>query len=180
MTYEHVARVAFLIDASHLTPEEVAERAANPALWAARRYGQPEHIFRAAAERHEKETAKRECAIPLNYAPSTTPFCPDTPRIAPQISVPQASQTLHSALSETVRALPVSGRSRIPGNPGVSSPSESYFSTILSSSTPDEISSSPSEQLRTQSKQALVGDLPHASGGSMSAKSKEKMRASAA
>ncbi|KAF2997636.1 hypothetical protein E8E13_004818 [Curvularia kusanoi] len=49
MTYEHVTSLPFLLDSSHLTPEEVAERDKNPALFAARRYGQPEHIFRTAA-----------------------------------------------------------------------------------------------------------------------------------
>ena len=39
-----------MIDASHLTPEEAAERAANPAQWAAQRYGMPEHIFQAAGQ----------------------------------------------------------------------------------------------------------------------------------
>lgn len=50
MTYKHVAMIPFMIDASHLTPEEAAERAANPALWAARRYGMPEHIFQVAGK----------------------------------------------------------------------------------------------------------------------------------
>lgn len=48
MTYEHVTMIPFMLDASHLTQEEAAERAANPSLWAARRYGMPEHIFQAA------------------------------------------------------------------------------------------------------------------------------------
>ena len=34
--YEHVAMIPFLIDASHLTFEEAAERTMNPASWAAR------------------------------------------------------------------------------------------------------------------------------------------------
>ena len=50
MPYEHVAMIPFMIDASHLTPEEAAERAANPAQWAAQRYGMPEHIFQAAGQ----------------------------------------------------------------------------------------------------------------------------------
>jgi hypothetical protein len=50
MSYDHVAMIPFMLDASHLTAEEAAERATNPALWAARRYGQPEAIFRAAGE----------------------------------------------------------------------------------------------------------------------------------
>ena len=36
MMYEHVAMIPFLIDASHLTFEEAAERTMNPASWAAR------------------------------------------------------------------------------------------------------------------------------------------------
>lgn len=59
MTYEHLAMIPFMIDASHLTPEEAAERAANPALWAARRYRMPEHIFQAAGRfsRRQNDTA---------------------------------------------------------------------------------------------------------------------------
>lgn len=50
MTYEHVAILPFLIDDVHLSPADVAERAENPIAWASRRYGQPEHVFRAAGE----------------------------------------------------------------------------------------------------------------------------------
>lgn len=50
MPYDHVTSLPFLLDSSYLTPEEIVEREANPALFAARRYGQPEHIFRTAGE----------------------------------------------------------------------------------------------------------------------------------
>lgn len=50
MTYEHVTALPFLLDSTHLSPEEIAERDANPTLWASKRYGQPEHIFQAAGE----------------------------------------------------------------------------------------------------------------------------------
>ena len=52
MPYDHVTSLPFLLDSSYLTPEEIAEREANPALFAARRYGQPEHIFRTAGIYH--------------------------------------------------------------------------------------------------------------------------------
>jgi hypothetical protein len=42
--------IPFMIEASQLTEEEAAEQAANPARWAARRYGMPEHIFQAAGQ----------------------------------------------------------------------------------------------------------------------------------
>lgn len=50
MSYEHVTSLPFLIASSQLTPEEAAERDADPAQWAARRYGQPVRFFRAAGE----------------------------------------------------------------------------------------------------------------------------------
>ena len=50
MAYKHVATLPFLLDSAHLTPEEKTERDANPGRWASKRYGQPEHIFRAAGE----------------------------------------------------------------------------------------------------------------------------------
>ncbi|KAH6644871.1 hypothetical protein C7974DRAFT_29361 [Boeremia exigua] len=81
MNYAHVTTLPFLLDSSHLTPEELAERNSNPALFAARRYGQPEHIFREAAERHEngslqggslrgplRDSSLRRCS-PRGHAP---------------------------------------------------------------------------------------------------------------
>lgn len=50
MAYEHVTSLPFLLDSSHLTPDEIAERDENPALFAAKRYGQPEYIFRTAGQ----------------------------------------------------------------------------------------------------------------------------------
>jgi hypothetical protein len=50
MAYDNIAILPFLLDASHLTQEELAERSKNPALWASKRYGQPEHIFEAAGK----------------------------------------------------------------------------------------------------------------------------------
>ncbi len=50
MKYEHVTNLPFLLDSSYLTSEEIAERDANPALFASKRYGQPEHLFRTAGK----------------------------------------------------------------------------------------------------------------------------------
>jgi hypothetical protein len=45
---DHVTMLPFLLDDSHLTPEDIAERNKHPAQWAARRYAAPEDRFRKA------------------------------------------------------------------------------------------------------------------------------------
>lgn len=50
MSYDNVAMIAFMLDSAELTPDEVAKRDENPALWVAQRYGQPEHIFKPAGQ----------------------------------------------------------------------------------------------------------------------------------
>lgn len=74
MPYEHVAMIPFMIEASQLTAEEAAERAANPARWAARRYGMPEHIFQAAGQFRLIQMKRRQLIVrKLNDMEATEP-----------------------------------------------------------------------------------------------------------
>lgn len=66
--------IPFMIEASQLTAEEAAERAANPARWAARRYGMPEHIFQAAGQFRLIQMKRRQLIVrKLNDMEATEP-----------------------------------------------------------------------------------------------------------
>ncbi|KAF2621122.1 hypothetical protein BU25DRAFT_483985 [Macroventuria anomochaeta] len=142
MTYNHVATLPFLLDATHLTPEEVAERDANPALWAARRYGQPEHIFKAAAERHGQGSSKtghttflaahtHDSLASANPSPLRT--APPTATSSPlQSAQPLQRQHSYSSKQMQTSSPPSPSCQSGPSSPHGSSPSGSYFSTILS------------------------------------------------
>lgn len=98
------------------------------------------------AERHGIERSQREYPTFLNnYSSPTAPFCPARPNLAPRTTATKGSredQTGQSAISRTSHTSPVLGSSTVHGaiSPAASSPSGSYFSTVLTSSTcPDEM-----------------------------------------
>ncbi|OSS50851.1 hypothetical protein B5807_04556 [Epicoccum nigrum] len=150
MPYDHVTSLPFLLDSSYLTPEEIVEREANPALFAARRYGQPEHIFRTAAERHGNGSLR-------STLPSFTAAHPHSSSALPRPS--QASSTVTvsagicddgSSQSQQPSRSPVATPhlSHSPYSSGASSPRGSttpgnYFSTVLSSAASECSASSP-------------------------------------
>ncbi|KAJ8118298.1 hypothetical protein OPT61_g685 [Boeremia exigua] len=190
MTYEHIAMIPFLLDDLHLTPEEVAERDANPAQWAAQRYALPEHIFKAAAERHGHGSAKvehpRSSANPTH--PSASPLYPTTPRLVPRENAPalpseardlreQLPASSQPATSSPVIASPgASG----PTSPKGSSPSGSYFSTVLSSPpSPNrmEVASTTAGHRMKNAEQPRSNREVRQPGNSMSSKKRGKMRA---
>lgn len=144
-----------------------------------------------AAERHGSEPSKRQRPKSLvNYGASSSlaPSCPATPRLTPQTSArpilndTQDPQGQRSNSVRSVQILPIATSSSILGavSPNASSPSGSYFSTVLSqspSSNETEIDSSAPTRLRTGGEQANPDAKVHAPTGSMSIKRKGKTRA---
>lgn len=166
MTFDHVTCLPFLLDSSYLTPEEIAEREANPALFAARRYGQPEHIFRTAgkyrsfvyivsakrfiAERHGNGSFRS--TVPSVTAAhshsSSTLHCPAqaSSRVAGSAGIRGDDSSQSRQPSRSPAATPHLSHS--PYSSGASSPRGSstpgnYFSTVLSPAASERSASSP-------------------------------------
>ena len=196
MSYEHIAILPFLLDSSHLTPEEVTERDANPTLWAARRYGQPEHIFRAAGRyafsghvfwtetsaaerhgngssetRHSRFLAAQTQASLASSSRTTSQSSPAT--FATSDSRSHAAQSFNrqdaNSSPPTRSSLPASpSLPSGPSSPYASSPSESYFSTVLS---PEPSQEDPDNDLYEDS-----GNGPRHDGESATATSQRSVK----
>jgi hypothetical protein len=166
MPYDHVTSLPFLLDSSYLTPEEIAEREENPALFAARRYGQPEHIFRTAGKYHsvvcivsaKPPTAERhgngslrstQPSFTASHSRSSSTL-PRPAQASPTVAASSGIRGDESSQSRQPSRSPAATPhfSHSPYSSGAPSPRGSatvgnYFSTVLSPAASERSASSP-------------------------------------